>query len=164
MRGFRILFAAVAMVLGLQNAEVLAQSAVPAGSTSVTSSNSRGDACTNVAVGTNFNTVAQQSIATTLTPPPGQSIYICAIYLKACQDATGGAVSNVNFTSTGITGNPQWGLSQASGASTCTNSDGQMNFSTPLKGQANTPVVVTSPSSATHTGFMIDVYYSQGPS
>lgn len=150
------LVAMTALVLAaLAAAPVAAQTAVQQSST-------RLDAATFTAVGTNWNTVNTQSTAT-ITPPAGLSVYITAIYLSACQDATGGASSNVNFTTTGLgsgaTASPQFALSQASAASTCTGQPGMINFATPLKSAApGTNVTVVSPSAATHTGFGVEVF------
>jgi hypothetical protein len=152
----RALFS-LAFLLGLAGAA--------AAQVSVQQSPSRLDASTAVAVGTNFDTVNTQSTAT-VTPPAGQFVYITRIELESCQDATGGAVSNVNFTSTGLgsgaTASPQWELSQAAAASTCTFRD--VNLVTPLKSATQgTNVTVVSPSAATHTGFGIKVYYYLAP-
>jgi hypothetical protein len=84
-----------------------------------------------------------------------------ALSFEACEDATGGAVSNVNFTSTNLSGGPQWSLSMASAASTC--SRWQEPLATPLK--STTPgaaLTVVSPAAATHTAFGIRVYYYVG--
>lgn len=153
---FRKLFAGLALAVALAfSGAAHAQTAT------------RFDAGQAVAVGTNWNTVNTQSVATTATPPANQSVYVTAIYMGACQDATGGASSNVNWTTsglgTGATLSPQFVLSQASGASTCTAEPGLINFSTPLKGATNTPVVLTSPSAATHTGFASEIFYFIAP-
>ncbi len=140
------------VLLGLL-APALAQVAPPQFQQSAT----RQDAAQGVALSTNFDTVNTQGTAT-ITPPGGLSVYITGLSFEACEDATGGAVSNVNFTSTNISGAPQWSLSMASAASTCQR--WQEPLATPLKSTTpGTAVTVVSPSGATHTGFGIRVYY-----
>jgi len=141
----------------------LAAGAVAQQGSLVQQSGSRLDAGISVAIGTNNNTVNQQSVAT-VTVPAGFYAYITAIALEECGDATGTAAVNVNFTSTGITGTPSWSYSAsaANSLSTCTRQF--ESFSSPLKGSApGTNVVITSPSALLHTGFGIRIYYYIAP-
>jgi hypothetical protein len=115
------------------------------------------DAAAPLCQGTNFNTINTQSVCT-ITAPAGQYVYITRIELEACEDATGTAATNVNFTSTGLGSiNPSWSLSMPLSAGLC--SFREINFTTTLKSQTpGTNVVLTSPSALTHTGFGIKAY------
>lgn len=113
-------------------------------------------------VGTNFNTVNTQSTAT-ITPPAGLFVYITAMYLTACQDATGVASANTSFTTTGLgsgaTAAPQFAYGAPLTVDSCISQPGLINFAKPLKSaNAGTNVTVVSPSAATHTGFGIVVF------
>jgi len=115
------------------------------------------DAGAPLCVSTNFNTVNTQGLCT-ITVPAGQFVYISRMELEACEDATGSAATNVNFTSSGLGSiNPSWSLSMPVGANTC--SYREISWPTTLKSQApGTNVVITSPAAITHTGFGIKVY------
>jgi hypothetical protein len=127
----------------------------------VQNSGSMLNAATATAVGTNFNTIASQSTAT-IVVPAGLYAYITGIYLSACQDATSTANVNLQFTSTNITGTPDWAYGLAAVANTCYQQ--MLNFATPLKSAAaGTNVTVVSPTSTAHTGFGIDVFYYLAP-
>ena len=120
------------------------------------------DAATFAAVGTNWNTVNTQSTAT-VTPPSGQYVYITAMYMQACQDATGAAATNVGWSTTGLgsgaTASPQFSISQASSAGSCAGSPGMVTFATPLKSNApGTNVTLVSPSAIGHTGFSSEIF------
>lgn len=127
----------------------------------VQQSSQRLDAATTCFNGSSYNTVANQSTAT-ITAVAGQYFYITWIYLAAANDATGVVNTNLNFTSTGIVGTPQWGYSQVATADAGTIIS-QGPLSTPLRTAApGTAATIVSPASQTHTGFAITVcgYYS----
>jgi hypothetical protein len=105
----------------------------------------RKDVGTAVSVSVPYNTVNTQSTATA-TPQAGQFVYIVGLYLAACQDATGGAVSNVNWTTTNL-GGAEWPISAAAAASTCTQQPGVLMFATPVKSAApGTAVTISIPN------------------
>jgi hypothetical protein len=89
----------------------------------------------------------------TFNVPAGQSLYLTSVYLAAAQDATGGAVSNVRFTTTNLQ-SLEWDFSQASAASTYAVVANYTNPAGIVKsavGPLN--VTIVSPSAATHTAF-----------
>lgn len=133
---------------------------VAASAQQVQQSASRLDASTFAAVSTSFDTVNAQGTATVVVPA-GLYAYLTRIELEECQDATGNAVSNQSFTSTGLgsgaTVSPQWSIGAAASASNCVFRD--VNFNTPLKSAAaGTNVTIVSPSASTHAGFGIKAY------
>ena len=130
----------------------------PATGTCVQQVATRLDAGTFVAQGTNNNTVNQQSVAT-VTPPGNLYAYITAIIIDICGDATGTAATQVNFTSSGISGSPSWSYSATTGTSLSTCQHWGDQFAVPLKSNApGTAVVITSPSAILHTAFNIRVF------
>jgi len=119
-------------------------------------------ATTAVSVGTNFNTVNTVSTATA-TPQAGQYVYVTAMFMGACEDATGGAVSNVNWTTTNLEG-ATFPFSMASAASTCSQLPGLLSFPVPLKSAApGTAVTLVSPTAATHTGYASEIFWYSSP-
>lgn len=113
-------------------------------------------------VGTNFNTINTQSVAT-VNVPAGQFAYITAILLTACQDATGTVAANLSFTSTGLgsgaTASPQWAYGSALVVGSCISQPGLINFAKPLKSaNPGTNVTITSPAAVAHTGFGIVIF------
>lgn len=148
--------AGLALYVGAASAQVAICN--PSSGTCVQQVPTRLDATTFVAQGTNNNTVNQQSVAT-VTVPGNMSAYITAIVIDVCGDATGTASTNVNFTSSGITGAPSWSFSSTTGttASLCFHMGDQ--FAVPLKSSApGTNVVITSPAAVLHTAFNIRIY------
>ena len=112
-------------------------------------------------VATAVGAVNTQQIAT-ITVPGGQYAYITGISIEECTNATGTVQSNVSFTSTNITGSPQWSYSQAATANVCQRWN--ENYATPLKSAApGTNVAITSPSSATNNSYGIRMYYYLAP-
>lgn len=97
----------------------------------------------------------------TLTIPAQSSkyIYITSIQLGACQDAVGGAISNVNFTTTNLNG-LVWQVSQASAVNTCITPPIVLLFPNGLKSaQPGLAATIVSPAAATHTAFPMYVTY-----
>jgi hypothetical protein len=120
----------------------------------------RFDAATFAVVSTNYNTINQQAVAT-VTPPAGQFIYITRIELEVMQNATGTAVTNLNFTSTGLgtgaTASPQWGVSLPLTANATLYRD--INMGTPLRTAiAGQNVTITSPAALASTAYGIKIY------
>jgi hypothetical protein len=153
----RKLLISTALLLALTGAATAQQGSL------LQQSGSRLDAATNVALGTNFNTVNSQSVATA-TATGGQYVYVTGISLEECGDGTGTAATNVNFTSTGLVGTPSWNYSATTGTSVSTCTRQVEVFATPLKGAApGTNVVITSPSALLHTGFGIRIYFYLAP-
>jgi hypothetical protein len=118
------------------------------------------DAATFAVVGTNYNTVNTQAVAT-ITPPVGQYVYITRIELEAIQDGTSTACVNCAFTSTGLgtgaTASPQWGFSLAATADATLYRD--VNLNAPLRSAiAGQNVTITSPAAALHLAFGIKAY------
>lgn len=159
---FRKLLLSLALVAALAG-QALAQSAPP----QVQISGTRYDAAGGVAVGTNWNTVNTQSVATTATPQAGQYVYVTAFYMAACQNATGIAATNVNWTETGLAASTAQAVAAYSAALTansCAGSPGLVQFATPQKALSPaTPVVLTSPAALTQTGFASEIFYYIAP-
>ena len=154
----KLLFVLAALALWGGTASAQVGVCNPSVGTCVQQVPSRLDATVFVAQGTNNNTVNQQSVATA-TPPGNMYVYITAIIIDVCGDATGTAATNVNFTSTGIAGTPSWSYSSTTGttASLCQHFGDQ--FSIPLKSTApGTAVVITSPTAIVHNGNNIRIY------
>jgi len=120
------------------------------------------DAGNLTAVGTNWNTVNTQSTATA-TAPGGQYVYVTALYMGACQDGTGVAAANLNFTTTNL-GGAEFAYSTALSANACPNEPGLVNFPVPLKAaQAGTAVTLVSPAAQSHIGFATEIFYYTAP-
>jgi len=150
----RLALAALGLFLGLSSA---------LGQTSITQYGSRLDSTNAVAVGTNFNTVNQQAVATA-TSQAGLYVYVTGIDIELCGDATGTAATNTNFTSTGISGTPSWSFSATTGTTAGTCQRIGDNFAIPLRSvNPGTNVVVTSPTAQTHTAFGIRIFYYLAP-
>lgn len=168
----RVRVAAVRLLLALFLCVVLAHAPDVAlaqntcgapGTTCVQQSATRPDAAIQVQMGTNVGTVNQQSVAT-VTVPGSLSAYVTAIYLDVCGNGTGSAQTNVNFTTTGLSGTPSWSYSTTAAniLSTCLRLGD--SFATPLKSSApGTNVVVTSPTAATNNSYTIRVFYYLAP-
>ena len=140
----------------------LANNAMAQQGSLVQQSGSRLDAGLQVAVGTNFNTVSNLSVATTAAVA-GQYVYVTGMYMESCQDATGAATVNVNWTTTNL-GGTEFGLSSSSGPDNCLGSVGMVNFATPLKAAAaGTAVVLSSPSANAHVGYGAQIFYYIAP-
>lgn len=121
-----------------------------------------------VALGTNFNTINQQSVATTVVPGNGQYIYVTGLYMGACEsNTTGTAVTNGNFTTTNLNG-AEFAISIPATLGACagagTPAPAAFSFPTPLK--AATPgvaVVLTSPTAGAQVGFATEIFYYVAP-
>lgn len=156
MTKFLLALAGVILFVGTASAQVGVCN--PSVGTCVQQSATRLDAGTMVAQGTNNNTINQQSIAT-VTVPGNLSFYMTALVIDICGDGTGTAATNVNFTSTGITGTPSWSYSATTGTSLSTCQHWGDQFAIPLKSaQPGVNVVITSPTAIAHTGFNIRVF------
>lgn len=98
----------------------------------------------------------------TLTAPAGQYVYITALSFDVCTNGTGTAANQVSFTSTNLSGSPQWVFSIAATASICQH--WQEPFAMPLKSSApGTNVTIVSPAAATNNSYTIRAYYYTAP-
>ena len=94
-------------------------------------------------------------VTCTLTPTPGQYVYITSIVMTACNNATGIAVTNLSFTTTNITGSPLFGVSIANAVNICAPPI-VLSFVTPQKSSApTTAVTIVSPAATAQTAFTI---------
>jgi hypothetical protein len=101
----------------------------------------------------------QQTV--TITPPSGQSVYICGLDVSASQNATATANTNVKFTSTNIGG---WAYTYSLAATANIMMAQAFNFSQPIKSVIpGTAVTIVSPAALANTAFSINVYYYQAP-
>ena len=149
---------ALALLAGLFNSAFAQQGSL------VQQSGSRLDAGQNVAVGTNWQSSGNASVATTAATA-GQYVYVTGLYMETCQDATGAPQVNVNWTTTNL-GGALFGYSTSSGADSCLGSVNMITFATPLKAAApGTAVVLTSPSGSgyAHIGYGAEIFYYIAP-
>jgi len=152
----------------------LCWSSLAFGQAAVQQSGIRFDAASNV--GFVQAAVGSQSVLT-ITPPGGQYVYLTAIGIDVCQNATSTAISNGNVTSSGIVGTPSWSFSAPATANTCAFGVGGVGpvgygypattvaerFALPLKSAApGTAVVLTSPTT-TNVQYTLRAYYYFAP-
>jgi hypothetical protein len=107
----------------------------------------------------------------TLTPNGGETIYIYAIDIDNCSDATGATAAAVtSITTTNISGSPAFTM--GSGSTTAATPGGpglcqphlQIDYPTGLKAQASgTPVTFVLPAFATHQTIRLNVSYRSAP-
>jgi hypothetical protein len=114
----------------------------------------------------NANAAVANQVTATMTPASSNYVYLTGIDLEVCQDATGLAQTNVNWTTTGITGlistAPIWSYSTALAADVCIYK--VISYPTPLK--STTPgsaVTVVSPASDAHAAYTINVFWYEAP-
>lgn len=100
---------------------------------------------------------AAASSVATVTVPTTMYAYITGVSIDACENGSGGAITNANITSTGLSTNPSWSFSAPSAANTCAQAIRDFP-STPYKSLYGTNVVLTSPST-TAVQYTIRVYY-----
>jgi hypothetical protein len=114
------------------------------------------DAATAFCTVTNANTVNQQATAT-CTSAAGKFVYLTSIAFDVCSDATGVALTNVNFTVTNLTGSPVFATSY-SGTDNCQH--WAVPLPTPVQATAaGTNVTIVSPTASTHNAFNIVATY-----
>lgn len=115
-------------------------------------------ACTSV----NANGAVNATATVTITPPNGQSVYLCGLDISISADATGGTTAtNLSFTSTNI-GGWQWKFSWAGTVST--NLIQIFNFVRPIKSTTpGTAVTIVSPAAGLHNAYNINAYYYFAP-
>ena len=109
---------------------------------------------------TTANAVAGQTTCT-MTPAAGNFVYITAIFLQACGDATGTLQTNVSWTTTGLQNNPiLWANSDTVAASLDVCKEVIIIPPTPIRSSsAGTAVTIVSPGAAAHTAFVIDAFW-----
>jgi hypothetical protein len=100
--------------------------------------------------------VAASSVATVVVPT-GYYGYITGVSIDACENGSGGAITNANITSSGLSTNPSWSFSAPSAANTCAYPTRDFPV-TPYNSLAGTNVVLTSPAT-TAVQYTIRVYY-----
>ena len=147
----------VFLVIGL----LASASAAFGQATSVQQAGTRLDVATGVAFAQ--ASVGSQSTAT-VTIPAGLYAYITGISIDFCNNGTGTAQANANFTSTNIQSTPSWAVSIAASANICIPPIREQ-YATPLKSSApGTNVTVVSPSGTiTNNQATIRVYYYLAP-
>lgn len=97
----------------------------------------------------------------TLTIPAVTGLFarVDEIVIGACQDATGNALSNVNFTTTNL-GSLAWQVGSAAGASTCIQ---PVVLTMPQGGlkaaAASVAVTIVSPAASLHAAYPMAVFY-----
>lgn len=100
-----------------------------------------------------------KQLTVTITPTPGNTVYVVGWDATACQNATSTVQTNVTFTTTGFANLPKIGhFSLAATANICAN-DIRMNLGAwPLRALTNTVVTFVSPAAATNVAFSLNVY------
>lgn len=100
-----------------------------------------------------------KQLTVTITPTPGNTVYVVGWDATMCQDATSTVATNVTFTTTGFSALPKIGhASLAATANICAN-DIRMNFgSWPLRALTNTVVTFVSPAAAANRAYSLNVY------
>jgi hypothetical protein len=110
---------------------------------------------------TNQTAAVNTQVTVTLTPPSGQSVYICGVDLTASQNGTATANTNSTFTSTNL-GGWLWKYSIAATANLAISQ--AFYFSQPMKSVIpGTAVTIVSPAALAQTAFSINVYYYFAP-
>ena len=127
------------------------------------------DAGSAIAVGTNFNTINTQSVATTVAPPAGQYVYVTGLLAGACEsNTTGTAVVNANFTTTNLFG-LEFAISVPATLGLCagagpTGAPQWFPFPSPLKAAApGLAVSLTSPTAGAQVGFITAIAFYTAP-
>jgi hypothetical protein len=112
-------------------------------------------------VPTHNDLAVNNQVTLTITPPPGQSVYICGLDVTASQNGTATINTNSKFTSTNIGG---WVFEYSLAATANTMMAQAFNFSQPLKSVIpGTAVTIVSPAAIANTAFSINAYYYTAP-
>lgn len=116
------------------------------------------DACTSAA------TSATSGGTITITPPGGQSVYICSVMIDNCAGPAAVTPTNpASMTTTNITGSPKWFMGTGVTAGLC-QPQGQTIFPRPLKSAVpGTPVTFVLPAFATNQVLSVNVFYYTAP-
>lgn len=111
----------------------------------------------NACTPTNQTAAVNTQVTVTLTPPAGQSVYLCGIDVTASQNATSTANTNLTFTSTNLGG---WLFKYSLAATVNIALSQSFYFSQPVKSVIpGTAVTVVSPAATAQTAFSINAYY-----
>jgi len=116
------------------------------------------DACTGAAA-------ANTSAATiTITPPAGQSVYLCSVQIDSCSGSAAVTPTNpASVTTTNLSGSPKWFVGTGAAAGLCQPTGG-MTWPRTLKSSvAGTPVTIVLPSFATNQTIAVNAYYFFAP-
>lgn len=149
---------ALAMGVGLLGAPTIVDAQQSQG-TAVTQSASRADVATFIIGNTRTScTTSQDSVANltiTLTPPAGQYVYITGMYFEVAPNATA-STSNTLWTSTNLTGSPQWltGTTTAAAANPSVPYFINEVYPTALKSTVAGTAVTIVPSATTASAFI----------
>ena len=149
---------ALALGVGLLGAPAIVEAQQSQG-TYVTQSASRADAATFITGNTRTScTTSQDSVANltiTLTPPAGQYVYITGMYFEVAPNATA-ATSNTLWTSTNLTGSPQWLTGTTTAAAANPSAPYFINevYPTALKSTVAGTAVTIVPSATTASAFI----------
>lgn len=115
------------------------------------------------AIATGCAAVNTTATATTATPAAGLNVYVTSITADVISDATGVAIVNASFTSTGLSGGPSWQFSVPLAIDTFFPIIRE-SYGTGVRASATaTPVTVVSPAVSLHNAYCIRVAYWIGP-
>ena len=127
--------------------------------TTVTQSASKADAATFFVANTRTNcTTTQETVANltlTITPPSGNYVYLTGLYIQVQPNATA-STSNTLWTSTNLTGSPQWltGTTTAAAANPSVPYTVAEVYPTALKSTVAGTAVTIVPSATTASAFI----------
>lgn len=121
--------------------------------------------------GAQYSTSATTAGTITLTPNGGESVYIYAIDIWNCSNATGGTVGAVlTMTTTNITGSPAWTLGTGSTTAGALGGPGlcqqelQISYPTGLKSTSpGTAVTFVLPTFAANQTIRVNVAWRSAP-
>jgi hypothetical protein len=118
------------------------------------------DAATNFCTQSANAGLVNNAVTATCTPGAGQFVYLTSISFDVCSNATGTVQNNVLWTTTNLTGAPQFTHSFAATANICQHWN--VPFATPVKSTvAGTPVTIVSPTGATNNSYnVVATFYS----
>ncbi len=149
---------ALALGIGLLGAPQIVE-AQQAQGTIITQSASKADAATFITGNTRTScTTSQDTVANltiTLTPPAGNYVYITGMYFEVVPNATA-ATSNTLWTSTNLTGSPQWLTGTTAAAAANPSAPFFINevYPTALKSTVSGTPVTIVPSATTASAFI----------
>jgi len=150
--------AAVALGVGLLGSPVVVEAQQSQG-TIITQSASRADAATFIIGNSRTScTTSQDSVANltaTITPPAGNYVYLTGVYFEVAPNATA-ATSNTLWTSSNLTGSPQWLTGVTAAAAANPSSPYFINevYPTAIKSTVAGTAVTIVPSATTASTFI----------
>jgi hypothetical protein len=109
------------------------------------------------------NVAVNTTCTATATPAGSNYVYVTAIDMAICGDATGTVQSNVTWTTTNLTGAPiAWAYSTAINPNACIYK--VITYNPAVKSTTpGTAVTLVSPAVALHTAYNANIYWYEAP-